>query len=356
MTDQTPRARFRTSQLEDAAGPGRNPTGNPTMGEIIAARFSRRAMLKGSMAATAIAATVGPMAMLAAGRARAAGAAGSRFSFPEVAAGVDADHHVAEGYDADVLLRWGDPIFPDFPEFDPAEPDAEAQARQFGYNNDYVGYIPIDGSSEHGLLVVNHEYTNEHLMFPGVVTIAEAASSTIADADQKRVDIEMAAHGGSVVEIRKVDGKWQVVRDGAAEPPHHRRDPDAAHRPRRRPRAPADRRRPDRHPGPRHDQQLRRRRDALGHLRSWPRRTSTAISSATLPEGHPEAANYERYGVPEGTYAWGSFHDRFDVSQGAERAQPLRLDRRGRRRGPDLGRRRSAPRSAASSTRAARAS
>lgn len=33
---------FRTSQLEAADGPGLNPTANRTMGEIIAARFSRR--------------------------------------------------------------------------------------------------------------------------------------------------------------------------------------------------------------------------------------------------------------------------------------------------------------------------
>ena len=78
------------------------------------------------------------------------------------------------GYDADVLLRWGDPLFADAPEFDPDERRRrEAQAKQFGYNNDYVGYIPIDGSAEHGLLVVNHEYTNPHLMFPGIVTIVE---------------------------------------------------------------------------------------------------------------------------------------------------------------------------------------
>ena len=107
---------FRTSQLEAAGGSGLNPTDAPTMGEIIAARFSRRTILKGSMAATAIAATVGPVALLQAGRARAQdAAAGSKFSFTEVAAGVDADHHVAEGYDADVLLRWGDPIFPTRP-------------------------------------------------------------------------------------------------------------------------------------------------------------------------------------------------------------------------------------------------
>ncbi len=93
----------------------------------------------------------------------------SAFSFEEVEAGIDEKHHVAAGYDADVLLRWGDGIFVDSPRVDPRNQTAESQAKQFGYNNDYVGYIPIDGSSEHGLLVVNHEYTNEHLMFPGIV-------------------------------------------------------------------------------------------------------------------------------------------------------------------------------------------
>ena len=34
-----------------------------------------------------------------------------------------------------------------------------------------------------------------------------------------------------------------------------------------------------------------------------------------LPEGHPEAANYKRMGIPEGTYHWGAFHERFDISR-----------------------------------------
>lgn len=51
MNDQTPSRRiFRTSQLEEADGPGLNPTGNRTMGEIISARFSRRGFLRGSIA------------------------------------------------------------------------------------------------------------------------------------------------------------------------------------------------------------------------------------------------------------------------------------------------------------------
>ncbi|TIQ51099.1 MAG: dTDP-glucose 4,6-dehydratase, partial [Mesorhizobium sp.] len=106
MTEhRSPDTNFRTSLLEENDGPGANPTDNQTMGEIIAARFSRRGFLQGSLAATAIAATVSPLALILADDARAAG--GSAFSFDEVEAGVDDKHHVAAGYDADVLLRWG---------------------------------------------------------------------------------------------------------------------------------------------------------------------------------------------------------------------------------------------------------
>lgn len=208
----TDKHQFLTSQLEAADGTPRNPTDNPTMGEIISARFSRRGILRGALAVSAISATVSPLALIAAGEARASGA--SAFSFTEVEAGVDETHHVAEGYDANVLLRWGDALFPDSPTFDPMAQSAEAQRRQFGYNNDYVGFIPLPdvAATEGGLLVVNHEYTNDHLMFPGIVTIV-AGEPEVAPADQARVDIEMAAHGGTIVEIRRVDGTWQTVLD-----------------------------------------------------------------------------------------------------------------------------------------------
>jgi hypothetical protein len=44
---------------------GINPTENATMGEIIAARFSRRDLLRGSLAVAAISATVGTNALAA---------------------------------------------------------------------------------------------------------------------------------------------------------------------------------------------------------------------------------------------------------------------------------------------------
>ncbi|MQB42403.1 PhoX family phosphatase [Rhizobium sp. ICMP 5592] len=302
---------FPTSQLEDADGEGHNCTDNPTMGEIIGRRFSRRGFLQGSLAVSAIAATVGPLALVSAEKARAAG--GSAFAFKEVEAGVDADHHVAEGYDANVLLRWGDALFADSPAFDPKNQTAEAQRRQFGYNNDYVGYIPLEGSSEHGLLVVNHEYTNPHLMFPGLVTIADGKIKQ-APLSKEQVDIEMAAHGGTVVEIRKVDGKWQVVPDGK----YNRRITAMTEMQLTGPAAGNDR--------------LKTAADATGAkvfgtlnncaggVTPWgtyimAEENFHGYFSGKLPEGHKEVANYKRYGVPEGSYEWANFYDRFDLSK-----------------------------------------
>ena len=73
----------------------------------------------------------------------------------------------------------------------------EAQAQQFGYNNDYIGYVPLpygSANSEHGLLCVNHEYTDEELMFAGYGRHDKGFSRL----GREIVDIEMAAHGSDV--------------------------------------------------------------------------------------------------------------------------------------------------------------
>lgn len=197
---------------EDMGDETSNVTSNRTMGEIITARYSRREVMKNALAVTAISTTVSPLALLAADPARAAET--GRFNFREITAGVDEDHHVAEGYRAEVLLRWGDPLFPDAPEFDPMNQTPEKQARQFGYNNDYIGLVPLpdsDDTSRRALLVVNHEYTIEELMFPGMT--AQDSDEDFARMTKELVDIELMAHGGAVVEIRKDDGRWQVVKD-----------------------------------------------------------------------------------------------------------------------------------------------
>ena len=314
MNEHPSASGFKTSLLEEADGPAHNPTSNPTMGELIAIRFSRRGFLKGALAVSAISATVAPAALLTAERARAAGS--SAFSFGEVEAGVDENHHVAEGYDADVLLRWGDPLFADAPEFDPNAQTAEKQARQFGYNNDYVGYIPLpdaENPAEHGLLVVNHEYTNEHLMFPGIVTIVDGKAE-VSPADKARVDIEMAAHGGTIAEIRKVDGKWQLVKES----PYNRRITAGTEMDLTGPAAGSDRLKTVA------DQTGTKVFGTINNCAGGVTPWGTYIMAeenfhgyflGELPADHKETANYERLGVPDGTYEWGRFYDRFDVSK-----------------------------------------
>jgi Alkaline phosphatase PhoX len=45
-------------------------------------------------------------------------AAAAGFAFRELEAGVDETHHVAEGYVADIVIRWGDPLAKDMKPFD----------------------------------------------------------------------------------------------------------------------------------------------------------------------------------------------------------------------------------------------
>ncbi|WP_027040312.1 PhoX family protein [Mesorhizobium ciceri] len=316
MTDlRFPDTRFRTSLLEENDGPAINASDNRTMGEIIAARFSRRGFLKGSLAVSAIAATVSPLALISADEARAA--EGSAFTFDELEAGIDDKHHVAPGYDADVLLRWGDPLFADSPDFDPTKQSAEAQAKQFGYNNDYVGYIPIGGSAEHGLLVVNHEYTNPHLMFPGIVKIVEKdgkKSAEVAPLSKEQVDVEMAAHGGTIVEIRKASGKWQVVRDGKL----NRRITSNTEMALSGPVAGHDRVKTNADPSG--TKVFGTFNNCAGGVTPWgtyvmAEENIHGYFSGELPEGHKEAANYKRLGIPEGAYEWAAHYERFDLAK-----------------------------------------
>jgi secreted PhoX family phosphatase len=179
---------------------GSNPSANPPFAAIAEARISRRAALGGLLALAGTALL--PKAE--------AGAAQSSLTFASLSPRLDGTHHVASGYKADIVLRWGDPLFAASPAFDPLAQTARSQRRQFGYNNDYLAFLPLPfGSANftHGLLWANHESTNPRLMFAGL-------SEPGAHMTRERVDIELAAHGGSVVEIRKQGGKWQAVRAG----------------------------------------------------------------------------------------------------------------------------------------------
>ena len=305
----------RSQIAEEAENTGSSPSINPTMGDIISARYDRREWLRGALAVTAISAAVSPMALAAASRAAAqTAAAKSSFDFAELPAGSTETHAVAEGYDANILIRWGDPVLPGAPAFDPMAQTAAAQKMQFGYNNDYVGYFPMPGSgaSTHGLLVVNHEYTNEELMFPGLGEQG-AKSVNFSGMTRELVDIEMAAHGGSVIEIRKADGGWRVVPDSkyarriTADTPMRLTGPAAGHA---RMKTGAD---------PQGETVLGMINNCAGGVTPWgtwltcEENFNNYFTGAT--DKHPEAASLKRYGVPSTSYIWGRFHDRFDLTK-----------------------------------------
>ena len=53
-------------------------------------------------------------------------------------------------YDAEVLIRWGDPLVPGLAPFDPQTLRAGEQAQRFGYNNDYIAFFPLDETGARG--------------------------------------------------------------------------------------------------------------------------------------------------------------------------------------------------------------
>ena len=62
----TERFKTRAQAFEESENIGRNPSDNPTLGDIIAARFARRDILQGALGVAAIAATLGPLALASA--------------------------------------------------------------------------------------------------------------------------------------------------------------------------------------------------------------------------------------------------------------------------------------------------
>ncbi len=148
-----------------------------TFAEVLARRISRRNLLKSSVAASAIV-LIGSEPGGAAQDATpevspAAGVAGSTLNFEPISQDTSDQIKVAPGHRATPFLRWGDPITADAPDFDPTNQTPEAQAKQFGYNCDWIGFLPLpmgSNATDRGLLIVNHEYTNPELMFPGYLT------------------------------------------------------------------------------------------------------------------------------------------------------------------------------------------
>lgn len=278
------------------------------MQEIIDIRFTRRAFL-GGLTATAAGFLLGGCATNE--RTVSLSDQVINFDFDEIARGLDTTHHVPEGFTTDILLRWGDPLFQDSPPFEPLGQNEAAQLRQFGYNNDYLGFVPLPEDKigrSRGLLCVNHEYVSTALMLPAVAQ--EYPASMTAD----HCLTEMAAHGGSVVEILETADGWVPVVGSR----YNRRL--TAHRTPMEVTGPAA-------GSPR----LITREDPTGRVvagtmnncaggitpwGTWlmAEENFNYYFGGTLPSDHQETDNHKRYGVPAGLFQWGRFFDRYNLA------------------------------------------
>ena len=300
---------------------------------ILDRRINRRSLVKGAAAVSAVAA--GAQLTGAASLAQDATpmasptAAMNHLTFEAIAGDAGEAVVVAAGYTAVPFLPWGTPIKPDAPAFDYTALTGAAQAMQVGYNHDYVGFFPLplgSDSSENGILVFNHEYTNPELMFAGYLTAnpdyvegSEDTPEFLTNPTKEIVDVELEAHGVTIVEVIKGEsGAWELVLDS----PYNRRLTGTT---------------PFEVVGP-----------AAGHalLQTSVDSTGTQVSGTLnncsagltpwgtvltteenfhqyfanldgLAEDDPVRAIHDRYGLPGGSSErrWEEFYDRFDITK-----------------------------------------
>jgi uncharacterized protein len=299
-----------TWDAEDDENPV-NPSNNPTFESVLAARLSRRNLLKGASAG---------VALLAGGSlrsprdVRAQGVAG----FAPVKSSSEDKLIVPSGYAHTVLLRWGDPMSPGAPEFEPAAQTGAKQALQFGYDCDFVGYMPLppgSDSSTRGLLGVNHENARWPLMHHGWNEPGYTQKTQSKTAEM--VEVEINAHGFSVVEIaRQADGGWRYVKDS----PYNRRMTGATPMAIRGPAAghPLMRTQAD----PNGTLALGTLNNCAGGVTPWGTILTGEENIQHYFTGKPEdvadpalGAIHRRYAIGTGRYGWAAYHERFDMKK-----------------------------------------
>ena len=183
------------STMEDS-----NRSSNPSIHDVSVP--SRRIVLRGGLGA-ALGGLLAPLAAVTLPGCASVGG-GSLLGFKGIPVSVADKITVPEGYMAEVIAAWGEPVglSGEMPAFKAdATNTAAEQAAQMGMHHDGIHFFPTDGSKS-GLLVMNHEYVDDGLLHPDGINTWSA----------QKVQKAQAAHGVSVIEVEQKDGKWEMVR------------------------------------------------------------------------------------------------------------------------------------------------
>ena len=177
-----------------------NRSSNPSIHDVSVP--SRRIVLRGGLGA-ALGGLLAPLAAVTLPGCASVGG-GSLLGFKGIPVSVADKITVPEGYMAEVIAAWGEPVglSGEMPAFKAdATNTAAEQAAQMGMHHDGIHFFPTDGSKS-GLLVMNHEYVDDGLLHPDGIKTWSA----------QKVQKAQAAHGVSVIEVEQKDGKWEMVR------------------------------------------------------------------------------------------------------------------------------------------------
>jgi secreted PhoX family phosphatase len=176
---------------------GVNTAGNPSIHEVDGGRrhvlrctSAAVALLMGSHTLTAQAATA---------------STGQALGFTGVPVSSADSLVVPPEYEAQVLYRWGDATglagAPAAAFRADASNSAADQLLQAGMHHDGMEYFPLDKNPRHGLLAINHEYTDDGLLH----------SDGMLSWTAEKVRKSQAAHGVSIIEVAERGGAWRVV-------------------------------------------------------------------------------------------------------------------------------------------------
>ncbi len=179
----------------------RNTSGNRPFQDILQARLSRRDVLMGGLATAATTFFAGSGGVLAAPGVQ--GNRGRLLGFAPALNDDDAVPQISADYEYQVMIPWGTPLDPSAglaPFADVYPLSAEEQEQRIGIGHDGMYYFPIGGSSEHGVLCINHEFGTN------AVVLGKNDPESLDE-----VRSSQAAHGVSVVEIANNGGTWEPV-------------------------------------------------------------------------------------------------------------------------------------------------
>ncbi len=209
--------------------PPSNHSGNRSFADVLDARIQRRTVLKGSLAA----AVAGLFSGALAGCNSSSSSVGPEegppqlLGFDAIPIGTDDTIHVPAGYSWQPLVEWGRSLgtgeLENLPF--PAGQGGARQADAMGSHHDGMHFFPIDGldpyegSSDDGLLVMNHEYVEPRYMHAEAVgqSLSRDAFLSYDDGgvlrrDSDQVLAEMNGHGVSVVRVQKqLNGEWIMM-------------------------------------------------------------------------------------------------------------------------------------------------